>query len=176
MPEIEKRWAAIGLGANLPSRAGTAEETLCAVAVDLAALGEEFKLSSIYRTQPVGYYEQPDFVNAAAILKTELTPEELLLRLLAIERKYGREREYCLPNGPRTLDLDLLLVEGVVQQSNPKTLPLLELPHPRLHLRRFALLPLVEIAPERIHPVLGQTLRQILDQLPAEEGDVVRIA
>jgi len=164
------RWAAIGMGANLPSRAGEPSETLRRAAEELSALGEEFRLSSLYKTRPVSVAEQPEFVNAAAVFRTALQPEELLLKLLAIERNYGREREFCIPNGPRTLDLDLLLMEGVVCSSTR-----LVLPHPRLHLRRFALLPLAEIAPFLLHPTLGVEIAELLARLPVEDGDVVRL-
>jgi 2-amino-4-hydroxy-6-hydroxymethyldihydropteridine diphosphokinase len=171
MKEIQKQWAAIGLGANLPSWAGGPAETVRAAAAELAEFGEEFRLSSLYRTRPVGYDDQPEFINAAAVLRTELAPEDLLRKLMALELHYGRDREHCPPNGPRTLDLDLLLVEGVVLSSWR-----LVLPHPRMHLRRFVLQPLAEIAPDLLHPVLGVGMAELLDRLPAEDGDVVRIA
>jgi 2-amino-4-hydroxy-6-hydroxymethyldihydropteridine diphosphokinase len=103
-------------------------------------------------------------------LRTTLEPEALLLKLLAIERKFGREREFCIPNGPRTLDLDLLLMEGVVCSSTR-----LVLPHLRLHNRRFVLMPLAEIAPDLLHTTRKESMAELLRKLPVEEGDVVRI-
>jgi len=170
MQGVQKQWAAIGLGANLPSQVGGPAETVRAAAAELAALGEGLQLSSLYRTRPVGYVDQPEFVNAAAVLKTALEPVALLEQLLAIERRFGREREKSMPNGPRTLDLDLLLVEGLVLATGQ-----LELPHPRLHLRRFALMPLAEIAPELMHPVFGVSMAELLARLTVEDGDVERV-
>jgi 2-amino-4-hydroxy-6-hydroxymethyldihydropteridine diphosphokinase len=132
--------------------------------------------SSLYRTAPVGYREQPDFTNAVVGLRIELQPEKLLEKLLAIERSFGRDRRMSVPKGPRTLDLDLLLVfaEGEAVQYDS---PALTLPHPEIANRRFVLQPLAEIAPELRHPVLRKSMRELLDELSAREGDseVVRL-
>lgn len=98
------------------------------------------KSSSLYRTAPVGYDNQPDFINAAAEVETTLPPLELLRALLALEASFGRERPF--PNAPRVLDLDLLLYDDQVMQT-----PELTLPHPRMHMRGFVLYPLAELAP-----------------------------
>lgn len=97
--------------------------------------------SSLYRTAPVGYDNQPDFINAVAEVCTDLTPLELLHALLSTEASQGRERPF--PNAPRVLDLDLLLYEDVALQTAELTLP-----HPRMHERAFVMLPLAEIAPD----------------------------
>lgn len=102
---------------------------------------EVVRKSSLYRTAPLGYEGQPDFINAVAELKTALAPESLLDYLLAIENLHGRERPF--PNAPRPLDLDLLLYDDVRMQTESLTLP-----HPRMHTRGFVLLPLAEIAPD----------------------------
>lgn len=155
--------AYIGLGANLPSLAGAPDRTIEAAITDLGAAGRVRSRSSLYRTEPVGYEQQPPFVNAAALLETDLDPEALLDRLLAVERSYGRDRARGVANGPRTLDLDLLLVDDRVVQS-----PRLTLPHPELARRRFVLAPLAEIAPGLRHPVLGWTIRELLAELTDE--------
>lgn len=155
--------AAIALGANLPSPAGTPEQTLAAAIDDLAAAGIILARSSLYRTEPVGIANQPPFVNAAVTLTTDLDAEVLLDFLLAVERRYGRDRASGAPNGPRTLDLDLLLLEDRVVNS-----PRLTLPHPALASRRFVLGPLCEIAPNLRHPILGKSMAELLAALPDE--------
>jgi 2-amino-4-hydroxy-6-hydroxymethyldihydropteridine diphosphokinase len=155
--------AAIGLGANLPSSAGSPERTLAAAIDDLANAGTIVARSSLYRTEPVGFADQPAFVNAAVTLSTDLAPEALLELLLATERRYNRDRISDLPNHPRTLDLDLLLMDDLVLNS-----PSLTLPHPALANRRFVLAPLAEIAPGLCHPILKKNIAERLAALPAE--------
>ncbi len=104
--------------------------------------------SSLYRTAPVGYAEQPDFVNACALVDTALPPRALLDGLLAIERAHGRVRE--IPNGPRTLDLDIVLYGDRVIHE-----PGLVVPHPRAHERAFVLEPLLEVWPDAVFPGKG---------------------
>ncbi|HSO08275.1 MAG TPA: 2-amino-4-hydroxy-6-hydroxymethyldihydropteridine diphosphokinase, partial [Pelomicrobium sp.] len=104
--------------------------------------------SALYRTAPVGYLDQPDFINAVIAVETALPPRALLDALLAIERAHGRQREF--PNAPRTLDLDILMYDHVTLHE-----PGLTLPHPRMHERAFVLKPLAEIAPELVLPGHG---------------------
>jgi 2-amino-4-hydroxy-6-hydroxymethyldihydropteridine diphosphokinase len=114
--------------------------------------------SSLYRTAPVGYLDQPDFINAVAKIETSLSPLDLLNALLKIERAHGRSREF--KNAPRTLDLDLLLYEDCAMAE-----PGLTLPHPRMHERAFVLVPLNDIAPQMLIPGRG-TVAQLLATLP----------
>ena len=153
--------AYIALGSNLPSRAGTPVETLRAALVQLGELGTVTAESRFHETAPVGYADQPVFLNAAAALETALEPQMLLNSLLEIERSFGRDRTHGIPNGPRTLDLDLLLYGDRILST-----PALELPHPRMTARGFVLVPLHEIAPGLIHPVLNKTVSQLIDYLP----------
>lgn len=138
--------AYIALGANLGDPVATVRAAFGA----LANMTESRVLhsSSLYRTAPVGITEQPEFVNAVAQIETSLAPEALLDALLDIEQRFGRIR--AERNGPRTLDLDILLYNDQIVD-----LPRLTLPHPRLHLRAFVLYPLAEIAPELIIPGRG---------------------
>ena len=146
--------AYVGLGSNLGDRAGY---LLLAVREMLDAGLEVIRLSSVYETAPVENEHQPAFLNMVAELRgsTLPSPEELLARLLRIEYALGRTRE--VPLGPRTIDLDLLLVKG--EQLNTQ---FLTLPHPRLHLRRFVLVPLNELVPNLVHPVLKKPVRELL--------------
>jgi 2-amino-4-hydroxy-6-hydroxymethyldihydropteridine diphosphokinase len=152
--------AYIGLGSNLPSPAGNPQATLAAAIQRLRALGVLSAQSSFYETEPVGITDQPRFLNAAAALQTDLPPLTLLDRLLEIERDFGRDRAQNPAKGPRTLDLDLLMLDGLVLN-----LPQLTLPHPAMTERRFVLAPLAEIAPMVVHPTTGKTITALLAAL-----------
>lgn len=161
--------AYVALGSNLGDPQATVQAALQALkALPGSAL---VAVSSLYRTAPVGLKNQPDFINAVAALDTQLSAEDLLGALFAIEERFGRKREFH--HAPRTLDLDLLL-----HGSETRSTARLTLPHPRMHERAFVLLPLVEIAPEATIPGHGpaaallQGVRdQVLARLEAVTGD-----
>lgn len=141
--------AFIGLGSNLADP----EQHILSAFIELARLPHtRLKASSsLYRSAPVGYADQPDFINAVAWLETTLAPHQLLHALLDLEHRHGRERTFR--DAPRILDLDLLLYDGLICHEEGLTLP-----HPRMHQRAFVLHPLLEIAPECIIPGRGAAL------------------
>jgi 2-amino-4-hydroxy-6-hydroxymethyldihydropteridine diphosphokinase len=164
MPSDSRLFSYIGLGSNLGDRAGN---LLLAVRGMLDAGFIVTRLSSIYETEPVEVRDQPAFLNMVAELRASIfSPEQTLARLLRIEYALGRRRE--VRRGPRTIDLDLLLY-GNEQSANE----FLQLPHPRLHERRFVLTPLAELAPELSHPTLQRTISQLLAETP-DESEVKR--
>lgn len=152
--------AYLGLGSNLGDRAANllrALKELGDAGLNLTAI------SSIYETEPVDFLDQPDFLNMALAINAPLIGPFSLLRLcLDVEARLGRVR--LAPKGARTIDIDLLLFDGEVIEDVRDGLAL-TLPHPRLHLRRFALAPLAEIAPELRHPVYGKTIQRLLNDL-----------
>ena len=154
----------IGIGGNLDSaRFGPPRDTLSAALAALTA--ERIRIltrSGWYRTEPVPQSDQPWFVNAVVSLATELSAKDLLTVLQTTERHFGRIRGE--PNGPRILDLDILDYQGEVMNATS-----LVLPHPRLHERRFVLMPIAEIAPDWRHPILGLTAAQLLARLSSEQ-------
>jgi 2-amino-4-hydroxy-6-hydroxymethyldihydropteridine diphosphokinase len=139
--------AAIALGSNLENP----EDQVRRGFDEIAALPETKLMarSALYRTAPVGYKDQPDFVNACALVETALAPRALLDNLLAIEERHGRVRS--IPNGPRTLDLDIVLY-GDQRIHEPG----LTVPHPRAHERAFVLKPLLDVWPDAVIPGLGK--------------------
>lgn len=141
--------AYVALGANLGDRERTIRAAVAAL--DASPGVEVAAVSTLIETEPVGYLDQPRFLNGAAALETSLTAGELLDLLLELERRFGRVREGVAPQGPRTLDLDLLLY-GSARIDEPG----LEIPHPRLHERRFVLEPLAELDPSLEVPGKGE--------------------
>ena len=152
----------IGLGSNMGDKSGNILKAL--ELLDQHKKIRFVKRSSLYETEPVGYEDQDWFVNAVAELETELSPQELLDALMKVEQNMGRKRE--IKWGPRNIDLDILLYD---QQCLDE--PDLIIPHPRMHERRFVLVPLVEIAPRLVDPRDGREYAGILERL--DEGKKV---
>lgn len=148
----------VALGANLPGPWGTPGESLARALAELDMPPLKLiKASRLIVTKPYGVENQPDFVNAVAVIETTLAPDALLRHLHEIERQAGRRREARW--GPRTLDLDILDIDGLVRSSDPI------LPHPGIADRRFVLEPIAEIAPDWRHPVTHQSARELLAAL-----------
>ncbi|GAB4122592.1 MAG: 2-amino-4-hydroxy-6-hydroxymethyldihydropteridine diphosphokinase [Sideroxydans sp.] len=137
----------IGLGSNLAQPVAQVERAL--VALDTLPDSRLVARSSLYRSAPLGYADQPDFVNAVAQVESGLSARALLDALLRLEQRFGRTREFR--NAPRTLDLDLLLYDDLIHHE-----PGLTVPHPEMHRRAFVLQPLLEIAPDCVIPGSGR--------------------
>ncbi len=138
--------AYIGLGSNLVEPVAQVNHALAVL--DALPQTRLLKHSSLYRSAPVGYLDQPDFINAVAQIETGLAPLALLEALLALELECGRTREF--KDAPRTLDLDVLLYDDLQHHEHGLTVP-----HPQMHKRAFVLLPLLEISPDCIIPGVG---------------------
>lgn len=148
--------ALVALGSNLGDREGNLRRAVAALP------GAGFRVvaaSSVYETEPVGGPPQGEYLNAVVAADTTLGPAEAVRALLDVERELGRRR--TVPNAPRVIDLDLLLLGDLVVD-----LPRARVPHPRLHERRFVLEPLCEVAGEARHPRLGRSARELLTDCP----------
>lgn len=151
--DTENITAYVGLGSNLGDRAGN---LLMAVRGLMEASFGVTKLSGIYETEPVGIEDSPRFLNMVAEIHAKgITPSQMLARMLRIEYLLGRKDKSL--KKPRTIDLDLLFYAGIRVDT-----PFLTVPHPRIHERRFVLVPMAEIAPHFVHPVLHKTIDQLL--------------
>ncbi|MEO6462712.1 MAG: 2-amino-4-hydroxy-6-hydroxymethyldihydropteridine diphosphokinase [Candidatus Eisenbacteria bacterium] len=150
--------AYVGLGSNLGER----EATIRTAIDELSRLPDTqlVQISSLYDTAPVGELDQPNFLNAVAVLETGLDARSLFWNMLLIERRLGRVRQPGRRFGPRTIDLDLLLFGDEAIDA-----PDLKVPHPEMVRRAFVLVPLVEVDPHAVHPELGLTMRDLLSRL-----------
>ena len=156
--------AYIGFGSNIGDRRSYIQKAITALSVV-----EEItlqKISSLYKTAPVGYEAQADFLNGAVALETSFSPHLLLHTLKDIETAVGRKHRARW--GPREIDLDILIYEDICLQTADLTIP-----HPEMHLRRFVLVPLVEIAPALMHPVFKETVQTLRHRL-GDDGSVVK--
>jgi len=148
----------ISIGSNLGDKIGN-----CKTAIEeIAAFAKIVKVSSYYETEPVGKEDQPNFINCAAEICTDLSPHDLLTKLNKVEDKLGRVR--LEKWGPRTIDLDIIFYsDQIINDSN------LEIPHPRAHLRGFVLEPICEIDPEFIHPEYNLSTYELLKEIKDEK-------
>ncbi len=144
----------LSLGSNLGERAKNLRAAIAALADAGVRVG---KVSSFYETEPVDLREQPWFLNCAVEGKTELPASALLKKLREIETRMGSKK--LVAKGPRLIDVDILLYGGETIDT-----PQLQVPHPRMHSRRFVLVPLQEIAPQAVHPSLKRTVKQLLEE------------
>lgn len=152
--QAELKKVYLGLGTNLGDKLANLQE---AVQLISQSIGAVTLSSSVFKTEPWGIEDQPDFFNQAVLIQTAYEPEEVLEKLLQIERNMGRER--IQKWGTRIIDLDILLYEDLIINT-----PTLILPHPFMQDRNFVLVPLAEIAPGFIHPVLEQSILQLLEK------------
>ncbi|MCK5392485.1 MAG: 2-amino-4-hydroxy-6-hydroxymethyldihydropteridine diphosphokinase [Deltaproteobacteria bacterium] len=153
----------IGIGSNLGDAIGN-----CKMALDeIGNFAEIVRISSLYETEPVGNEDQPNFINCAAEIRTDISPHELLTHLNRIEEKLGRVRGEKW--GPRTIDLDIIFYDDLVMRENN-----LIIPHPRAHLRRFVLEPICEIDPDFIHSELKISVLELLKNLPDKKKVIKR--
>ena len=159
--------AYISVGSNLGDKVEN-----CRCGVDELISTPDIRLtgqSRVYRTEPVNFTDQDWFINYVIRIETRLSPFELLERLQAVQRKAGRPAKH-LRFGPRVLDLDMLLYDGLILED-----PQLCLPHPRMHLRRFVLKPLCDIDASLAHPVFGKDMKTLLAELHEEGQQVVEL-
>ena len=151
----------IGFGSNIGDRLAHIQNAIHALAETEGITLQ--KISSVYQTDPVGYETQAQFLNGVAAIQTDLPPLSLLRSLKDIEASVGRQHR--IRWGPREIDLDILMYGDLCLHTEK-----LVIPHPEMHLRRFVLVPLVEIAPALVHPVLKETVQTLLERLDDDKS------
>lgn len=149
----------LGLGSNMGDRRANLSGAITA----LSERVDVVKISSVYETEPVGYEEQPLFLNAVCLVRTDIGPLQLLSLVKGIESDMGRETSF--PNGPRVIDIDIIMYGDLVVVD-----PELTIPHPRMAERAFVLMPLVEIAPDLVHPFIGESVGELLLRVDGRDG------
>jgi 2-amino-4-hydroxy-6-hydroxymethyldihydropteridine diphosphokinase len=160
-----KKTVYLSLGSNVGDRQANLQQAI----EQMGKIGKVTKQSAFYETEPMEVADQPWFLNCAVELDTELMPKQFISAVLDIERAMGRKRSK--KKGPRTIDMDVLLFgKSIIEMKG------LTVPHPAMHLRRFVLEPMVEIAPEVRHPIFKRSMRELRDALPAGSGQVKKLA
>lgn len=144
------------VGGNLGDRFANLQKSIELVEENC---GDIIAISAVYETAAWGVTDQPSFLNQVIVLHTEMEPGMLMQKLLAVELQMGRVREIKM--GPRTIDIDILLIDDLQIKTDHLTVP-----HPSLHLRKFALIPLAEVAADRIHPIQNKTISELLTDCP----------
>jgi len=153
----------IGIGSNIGDRIGYIQQAHCLLN-DTNGI-QVLESSSLYETEPVGYKDQEWFINAVLKTETTLSPEEFLNQCFRIENQLGRVRHPKLSkNGPRTIDLDILFYDNKIINTE-----IMEIPHPRMHQRAYALVPLLELDEDLIHPVFNKTISELHENLEEPE-------
>jgi 2-amino-4-hydroxy-6-hydroxymethyldihydropteridine diphosphokinase len=158
-------WAFISVGSNLGDRLRNCCRGIAALCADASV--RLVARSPFYETEPVDYTDQEWFLNTAVKIETDLAPLELLARALAVQKELGRS-DGGIRFGPRVLDLDIIFYDHLILET-----PQLTIPHPRMHKRRFVLQPICDIDGSVVHPILGQDVKRILNQM-TDKGQNIR--
>ncbi len=151
MTTLKKHTVYLALGSNLGDRAENLKEAIASLSPQMVIKAK----SHVYETPPWGYEDQPKFLNQVLKVQTYLEPEPLLKHIKRLETALGRKASFR--NGPRSIDMDILFYDDLVLNT-----PILTVPHPRLHERGFVLLPMMDIAPDLVHPVTKKSVREMV--------------